>query len=929
MHIAAYKNILDSSLFETAPVVIFIWRGDTRGEVEAVSSNIKRLYGYKPEDFVKGRLSFSDLIHPDDLPVLTRELEQQGHGVLEHTPYRLRLRNGNYHRIQEHTALIQEEDGSTYRVGYLTDFTSQHNLQQALWESNLLWQATLDNIHYAVITGTVEGIITGINKEAERMLEYRAEELTGKAVSTLIHEKRELRQRAEELSLSLGRHVEPDFDVFITEAMTQTSGAYEWTFITKTGKRLPVTLSVTPLTDAAGKITGYVGIAKDISREYANRMMLLHSQQMLNNAQKIAKIGSWSLDLVTNRLEWSDEIFRIFEIDKTRFEPSYEGFLNTVHPDDIEKVNEAFSRSIAEKTPYTISHRLRMDDGRIKYVIENGQTTYNEIGEALHTEGTVQDITELKELEITYQSEHRLFHTLFNSAESVIAAIDKTGTMVSLNRYGEAFTGYSQEEIASEPFFWERLLPSTVQANVRSIIEKARRKEIVHSYENPWISRQGEERVFEWSNSLVLDDDGEMKYIVTIGVDITKRKALEKELARHSQELETILDTSKDGIAILDMDTNFLFFNSAYLDMTGFTQEELLTKSCAGLSAPEDVSRAYAIIGKVKEEGFVRDFEKTCIVDQGRRIRVNMSLSLMPDKKRILISSRDVTQARAMEKKMQDYVGMVDNYIITSSTDLDGNITAVSKAFCRISGYSESELIGKNHRLIRHIGMTDAAYKEMWDAITHNITWEGEMKNIAKDGSSYWVKAAISPFWDDEGKKIGYTAVRQDITDKKKVEELSITDRLTGLFNRMKLEEVFAYELERSHRYATPLSVIILDIDHFKNVNDTYGHQMGDKVLQEIADILENGKRLSDTVGRWGGEEFLFILPETELDGARSRAEILRTAIEAHPFPDIGHKTASFGIAQYHREDTITSLLERADKALYRAKQHGRNRVEE
>ena len=931
MDIAAYKKIIDSQLFKTAPVVIFIWRGDKQGSIEAVSSNVKRLYGYAPEAFISGELSYAGLIHPDDLPAVSEAIERSAGSdltILEHVPYRLRLKDGSYHYILDNTTLLRDENGIAYSIGYLTDFTTQHDLQEALWESDLLWRATLDTIHYAVVTGTVEGTITGFNKEAERMLEYRADELIGKATPSIFHDPEEIRRRAAELSQKLGRHIEPGFDVFIAEADSGSENEHEWTYITKSGKRVPVTLSVTPLTDARGKVTGYVGISKDISQEHANRMTLLHSQQMLNSAQRIAKIGSWSLDLKTNRLEWSDEIFRIFEIDKEQFEPSYEGFLNAIHPDDIHAVNEAFSKSVTDKTPYSISHRLLMKDGRIKYVIENGQTTYNEAGEALYSEGTVQDITEFKELEIAYQGEHRLFSTLINSAESVIAAIDRDGVMVSLNRYGKEFTGYTQAEIGSEPFFWERLLPESVRPNVNTIIEKARNKEIVHRYENSWISCTGEERLFEWSNALVLDDEGEMKYIVTIGVDITRRKILEQELAAQKEELETILDTSMDGIAILDLETNFLFFNRSYQEMTGFSKAVLLTKSCAALSAPEDIPRSYAVIEEVRKKGFVRNFEKSCIVEGGRRVRVNMSLALMPDQKRILISTKDVTQARLIEKKVKDYVGMIDEYIITSSTDLDGTITSVSKAFCRISGYQEAELIGQNHRLIRHPDMPEQLYKDMWEAITHNITWEGEIKNLAKDGSFYWVKAAISPFWDDEGKKIGYTAIRQDITDKKRVEELSVTDRLTGLFNRMKLDEVFSYELERSNRYGMPLSVIILDVDHFKSVNDTYGHQVGDSVLQEVAGLLQEGERHSDTVGRWGGEEFLIILPESDLEGARSRAEILRKKIEAYPFPVVGSKTASFGIAQFHQGDTETTLLERADQALYKAKQNGRNRVE-
>jgi diguanylate cyclase (GGDEF)-like protein len=158
---------------------------------------------------------------------------------------------------------------------------------------------------------------------------------------------------------------------------------------------------------------------------------------------------------------------------------------------------------------------------------------------------------------------------------------------------------------------------------------------------------------------------------------------------------------------------------------------------------------------------------------------------------------------------------------------------------------------------------------------------------------------------------------------------LSITDRLTGLFNRLKLDQAFHDEIERHRRYRQPFSIIMFDVDHFKNVNDTYGHQVGDQVLIELAEILISNVRRIDIPGRWGGEEFLILCPNTTRAGAATLAEKLRTAISAHDFPEVGHKTTSFGVAELSDEDTMSGLTKRADEALYRAKIAGRNRVEE
>lgn len=162
----------------------------------------------------------------------------------------------------------------------------------------------------------------------------------------------------------------------------------------------------------------------------------------------------------------------------------------------------------------------------------------------------------------------------------------------------------------------------------------------------------------------------------------------------------------------------------------------------------------------------------------------------------------------------------------------------------------------------------------------------------------------------------------------KKLEIQAITDPLTGIHNRLKLDQEFKTELERAMRYKTPFSTIMLDLDKFKNVNDTYGHQVGDQTLKETAKILVENCRKVDIVGRWGGEEFLILCPETDLSGANNSANNLREIIEKKNFPVIEKITASFGVSSYRDGDDLQSVLGRADQALYQAKEKGRNRVE-
>ena len=161
-----------------------------------------------------------------------------------------------------------------------------------------------------------------------------------------------------------------------------------------------------------------------------------------------------------------------------------------------------------------------------------------------------------------------------------------------------------------------------------------------------------------------------------------------------------------------------------------------------------------------------------------------------------------------------------------------------------------------------------------------------------------------------------------------KLEELATTDALTGAYNRRKFNELILAELERVRRYEHPLSLFILDIDHFKRINDTQGHEAGDEVLVVLADLIRAGIRATDSLARWGGEEFVVLSPEVTLEEAMRLAQRLRTAAGTYEYSFVGKVTASIGVAQHRTGETPDELFARADEALYRAKEGGRDRVE-
>ena len=413
-------------------------------------------------------------------------------------------------------------------------------------------------------------------------------------------------------------------------------------------------------------------------------------------------------------------------------------------------------------------------------------------------------------------------------------------------------------------------------------------------------------------------------------------KKATRELKNSEERLRYALEGSGDGLWDWNLVTNEVFFSKRWKEMLGFAEYELdsTLDEWNNRIHPEDLEQVYTerkahIEGK--SDTYINEHRVKCkdgsyewMLDRGIIVSRNAEGSPL----RMVGSHSDISERKQSELKIEEYLQIIDKNVISATTDLSGKILQVSQAFCNISGYSKNELLGKNHNIVRHQDMPNAIFKELWETIQNDNVWEGEIKNRHKDGSSYWVDATISPVKNEQGETISYAAIRHDITDKKRIEELSVTDRLTQLYNRVKLDDLFTMQLASAGRYKTNFSVIIIDIDHFKSINDTWGHQAGDDVLKEFATIIKNNIRETDFAGRWGGEEFLILASETDLKGAIKLSEKLRKVISLFKFSFTGDKTASFGVSSYHAGDDEKTMMKRADDALYRAKENGRNRVE-
>ena len=292
-----------------------------------------------------------------------------------------------------------------------------------------------------------------------------------------------------------------------------------------------------------------------------------------------------------------------------------------------------------------------------------------------------------------------------------------------------------------------------------------------------------------------------------------------------------------------------------------------------------------------------------------------------------------------MQKELEEKIKLIDKNVSYSSTDVNGIIIEVSDAFCKISGYTKDELIGSNHNILRHSDVDEEVYSKLWTTIEEGESWRGEIKNKKKNGLCFWADVVITPIFDKEGKIIKYMAIRHDISDQKRVEILSITDPLTNLYNRRYFNDILPIEIKRSIRNSSHFTFVMMDVDFFKQYNDTYGHQAGDNALARIGEALQHSlSRAEDLIFRLGGEEFGMIYTGSDSERSQEIVENIRKAIMKL---DIEHKkskvfkslTISVGLVcvdfskESNRNLDEDEIYKLADDELYKAKDSGRNRV--
>ncbi len=417
----------------------------------------------------------------------------------------------------------------------------------------------------------------------------------------------------------------------------------------------------------------------------------------------------------------------------------------------------------------------------------------------------------------------------------------------------------------------------------------------------------------------------------------------QRSIDARTASLYAAIESTPNGLCIFDADLRVVVSNGQFAEMYGLTPAQ----TRPGTSLREILeSRVASSCGPLNAESYIADClgnalsrEALDTTDELRNGNI-FAVARHPMRDGGLIEvHKDITdpwlaeaRAQAARQELIEKQYAIDQAVIVAVTDLRGNITYANENFCKISGYSRTELLEQNHRILNSGAHSTAFFRAMYQCIARGNVWRGELCNRAKNGSFYWVDTVITPQLGVNGKPVSYMAIRIDITARKCAEaQISYAashDALTGLANRASLLERANGALVDMRRRG--MTVCLLDLDGFKHVNDTLGHAAGDHLLTELACRLKSSLRETDIVARLGGDEFAII--QTEVTDQRDDAIELAVGIletVARPFHLEGRDVgvgASIGIALAPVNGTdVEELLKKADLAMYRVKSEGRN----
>lgn len=607
----------------------------------------------------------------------------------------------------------------------------------------------------------------------------------------------------------------------------------------------------------------------------------------------------------------------------------------------VEKVLPDFFRNgYCKDIPYQFVAK----DGRILDVLLSANCERDNHGAILRSISVMQDVTDLRNAKRQLTASMEYAENLLRTANVMVVELDTNGHLRRMNPMAEQVTGYAFQDLVDCDWF-EILVPKDRYPHVWKEFERVIHSKETSEFENPILTKLGVERQISWRNSQLIEI-GQIKGSLSLGIDVTEQRKLERRLKMSEAALKEAQSVAHIGSWILDHETKELIWSDEVFKILEIDRDQVGASKDAFLERlhPDDYDEVKKAYRRSLNNRRPYDIRHRILLPDGTTKYVHQHSETIANSTgkstRSLGTIQDVTlnvlQELAYQESEERFRTIADyTYDWEYWEGNDREILYISPSCHRVTGYSQAEFISDPTLVGRIIFEADRPlFEKHLQEIKDEEGSHLSFRIVRKDGEVRWIAHGCRAVRSGDGKPRGRRVSNRDITDLKNAEEIASRlahfDTLTGLPNRRMLHDRLQQSLSQARRHRRTLAVMFIDLDRFKQINDTLGHDMGDALLIEVGKRLSGCVRQCDTVCRAGGDEFIIVLPEiSHPHDAGVIAEKILAAL--HQPMRLGSKdfktTASIGIAVRSGDDVDdeSDLMKKADIAMYEAKHSGRD----
>jgi len=682
---------------------------------------------------------------------------------------------------------VEIVDGKCIRIfGVFQDINNRKLSELALYKAHSELKAIFNSEAVAIVATNTDGVIHRFNRGAEILTGYSASEVIGLKRPKLFH----LQEELDQLRIDIAKKYNKSPIGFSAQLEMSKHNAFdtrEWNYLRKDGSTLPVQLTLTSIKDEQNNLIGYLGVSTDISEKRIAQNELVRKNQLLNFAEEITLIGNWQWDTVADKVEWSDNLFNIFKLDREIESIRFDTYFSFVHPDDKDIVSEYFDKTREEKRLNKFTHRIIAGDGQLKYIQLLGEVITNDEGTVVEMIGTCQDITATKIAERELFDAHTQLKAIFNSGPLAITSIDNDGIINHFNYGAELLLGYSASEMIGlkKPEIYhleEELL------RFKEDIAKRYGKDLFGfspylelaknnvSDTREWTFRKKDGSTFpvELTLTAIKNEQGEKLGFLGVANDISDRKKAQNELVRKNQLLNYAEKITMMGNWQWNFADNSGKWSTNMYNVFGVDDKniDLSPESYINFVHPDDKETVVNHMqNSIAEKMFGENLVHRIISLDGKVKTVNVIGEIITNEKdevvKMIGTCQDVTAQRMAENKFRGLLESAPDAIVIVNEK--GRIQLTNKQTEKLFGYNTNELFDKPVEILipNRLSGTHTTLRENFFSSpkTRGMSPGKELFGIHKNGQEIPIQISLSPLQTEEGLLV--SAAIRDVTEQK------------------------------------------------------------------------------------------------------------------------------------------------------------------